>query len=405
MDADVVVIGAGPAGLAAAAELNGRGVNVLVLERSDSVAASWRGHYDRLRLNTVRWLSHLPGHRIPRRYGPWVARDDVVKYLNEYAHYHDLTIRYGVEALHIERADGGWRIRTSTDSFLDASAVVVATGYCHTPRIPNWPGCELFPGQLMHSSEYKDPGPYLNTNVLVVGAGNSGAEVATDLAEAAVNVSLAVRTPPQIVPRTFAGIPTLLVAVLTRRLPKKVGDIAIRTLQKRLIGDLDAYGLPESKASLSRQFEATDVVPICDPGDFVRHLRDGTIAIVPAVHHFDGEEVVLQDGARLRPDAVIAATGYDLGLEPLAAHLGVLDREGRPIAHGGRTHPRAPELHFIGYANPLSGNFRELRLEARRVARAIARAKPRRQAWGTSRHPQQFAGPDGKEPSQATAAP
>jgi putative flavoprotein involved in K+ transport len=405
MDADVVVIGAGPAGLAAAAELNGRGLNVLVLERSDSVGASWRGHYDRLRLNTVRWLSHLPGHRIPRRYGPWVARDNVVKYLDEYAHYHDLTIQCGVEALHIERADHGWRVRTSGDAVLDAPAVVVATGYCHTPRIPYWPGCDRFSGRLIHSSEYKDSVPYVNANVLVVGAGNSGAEIATDLADAGVKVLLAVRTPPQIVPRTFAGIPTLLVAVLTRRLPKQVGDTAVRTLQKRLIGDLDAYGLPESNASLSGQFAATDVVPICDPGDFVRHVRHGKIAIVAAVHRFDGGEVVLQDGARLRPDAVIAATGYSLGLTPLVEHLGVLDSEGRPIAHGGRTHAGAPDLHFIGYANPLSGNFRELRLEARRVARAIARAKPRRQEWGTSKHPQQFAGPDGKEPSQATAVP
>jgi putative flavoprotein involved in K+ transport len=404
MDTDVLVVGAGPAGLAVAAELKSRALNVLVVERADYVAASWRGHYDRLQLNTIRWLSHLPGHRIPRAYGSWVARESVVEYLDDYALRHDLDVKCGVEALDVERSEAGWRVQTSS-GHLEALAVVIATGYCHTPRIPNWPGRDRFSKRLIHSSQYKNPDPYRDADVLVVGTGNSGAEIATDLADAGVRVSLAMRTTPQIVPRTFIGIPTLLVAVLTRRLPKKVGDLAVRTLQQHFIGDLHADDLPASSSPLSQQFAATDVVPICDPGDFVRHLRRGTISVVAAVHGFDDDQVVLKDGARLRPDAVIAATGYDLGLEPLVAHLGVLTSDGRPIAHGGQDIPGARNLHFIGYANPLSGNFRELRLEARRVARAIARSTARRQAWGTSKHPQLFAGQDGKEPSQATVAP
>jgi cation diffusion facilitator CzcD-associated flavoprotein CzcO len=405
MDADVLVIGAGPAGLAAAAELKGRGLEVRVLERGDSVAPSWRGHYDRLRLNTIRWLSHLPGHRMPKEYGPWVARDKVIAYLDDYASHHALSIDHGVDVSRVLQTDRGWKVEANTGEALEAHAVVVATGYCHTPRIPRWPGRDRFSGQLIHSSEYKNATPYHNADVLVVGAGNSGAEIATDLAGAGANVRLAVRTPPQIVPRTFAGVPTLLVAVLTRRLPKQVGDLAVRTLQKAAIGDLRAYGLPPARQSLSQQFAARDVVPICDPGDFVQHLRQRRIEVVPALQAFDGAHVVLEDETRIKPDTVIAATGYTLGLELLVGHLGVLDTKGHPTAHGGRSPAAAPNLHFIGYANPLSGNFRELRLEARRIARTLARAKPRRQAWDTSKHPQPFNGPDGKEPSQATAAP
>jgi putative flavoprotein involved in K+ transport len=92
---DAAVIGAGPGGLAAAAMLRERGVDTIVLERSDAVGASWRGHYERLHLHTVRWLSHLPGYRIPRSNGRWVSRDGVVEYLEAYAAHHRLDIRFG----------------------------------------------------------------------------------------------------------------------------------------------------------------------------------------------------------------------------------------------------------------------------------------------------------------------
>src|SRR3954463_15648017 len=135
-----VVVGAGPGGLAAAAMLRRAGVDALVLERSDAVAASWRSHYDRLHLHTVRWLSHLPGYRLSRRHGRWVHRDGVVRYLERYVRHHALDVRLGVEVGRIDRADGaGWRVETS-DGPLEAERVVVATGYNHTPSLQEWPG-------------------------------------------------------------------------------------------------------------------------------------------------------------------------------------------------------------------------------------------------------------------------
>src|SRR3954464_7680592 len=122
-----VVVGAGPGGLAAAAMLRRAGVDALVLERSDAVAASWRSHYDRLHLHTVRWLSHLPGYRIPRRFGRWVARADVVRYLEEYATHHGLDVRLETPATTVDRGGDGWLVRTP-DGDISARAVVVATG-------------------------------------------------------------------------------------------------------------------------------------------------------------------------------------------------------------------------------------------------------------------------------------
>ena len=105
-------------------------------------------------------------------------------------------------------------------------------------------------------------------------------------------------------------------------------------------------------------------------------MRAGTVEVVAGVEALDGAEVVLSDGARLQPDVVVAATGYRRGLDALVGGLGVLAPDGTPTVHGARTAPTAPDLHFIGYTNPISGMFRELRLDARRIARAIGRRAP-----------------------------
>jgi putative flavoprotein involved in K+ transport len=98
------------------------------------------------------------------------------------------------------------------------------------------------------------------------------------------------------------------------------------------------------------------------------------VEIVGALLGFDGPDVVLAGHERIRPDAVIVATGYRRGLEPLVGGLGVLGPNGKPVVHGARTHPDAPGLYFTGYTNPISGMFRELKIDARRIARAIASA-------------------------------
>lgn len=184
----VYVIGGGPGGLAAAAALRAQGARAVVLEKSENVGASWRRHYDRLHLHTTRRWSALPGLTMPRRFGRWVARDDVVRYLEKYVEHHELEVVTGVEVTRVDRAsDGtGWQLTASGGRVLTGRAVVVATGYNHTPRIPDWAGRDTFTGELLHASDYRNPAPYAGKDVLVVGIGNTGAEIAVDLVEGAL---------------------------------------------------------------------------------------------------------------------------------------------------------------------------------------------------------------------------
>ncbi|MFJ6403947.1 flavin-containing monooxygenase [Streptomyces hydrogenans] len=377
----VYVIGAGPGGLAVAATLRARGVRAVVLEKSGAVGTSWRGHYDRLRLHTTRRLSALPGLRIPRAYGRWVARADVVRYLEAYTEKHELDVVTGVEVHRIDRAQdgtGGWVLHATGGRRLTGRAVVVATGFNHTPKLPDWPGLDTYEGDLVHAREYRNPEPYAGKDVLVVGVGNTGAEIAADLAEGgAARVRIAVRTVPHIVRRTTAGWPAQRTGVLIRRLPPALVDLLGTGMNRLAVPDLSAHGLPRPDTGLATRARA-GAIPVQDVG-LIDAVRTGAVEVVAAVESLEGREVVLADGTRIAPDAVIAATGYRRALEPLVGHLDVLDAHGRPRASGPRCTRQAPGLYFTGFVNPISGMLRELSRDAHRISRRIARTTPARE--------------------------
>ncbi|MFK4023588.1 flavin-containing monooxygenase [Streptomyces albogriseolus] len=373
-DRPVYVVGGGPGGLSVAYALRARGVRAVVLERSERIGDSWRRHYDRLHLHTTRRRSALPGLPMPRRFGRWPSRDDVVRYLEKYAEHHRLEIVTGVEVSRVERTpDGtGWLLRATGGRELTGAAVVVATGFNHTPRIPDWPGRDAYTGELLHASRYRDAKPFAGRDVLVVGVGNTGAEIAVDLVEGgASRVRLAVRTPPHIVRRSTAGWPAQYSGILVRRLPVPLVDRISRLQARIAVPDLSEHGLPRPETGLySRVLEGA--IPVQDVG-LIDAVRKGAVEVVAAVKGFEEGEVLLADGGRVAPDTVIAATGYERGLEGLVGGLGVLDERGRPVVHGARTPAGAPDLYFTGFTNPISGNLREMALDAQRIARAVAR--------------------------------
>ncbi|MGA8846492.1 MAG: NAD(P)/FAD-dependent oxidoreductase [Nocardioides sp.] len=369
-----IVCGAGAAGLAAAAALRREGVSVTVLERADGVGASWRTRYDGLRLNTTGWMSTLPGYRATKRkYGEFPTRDSWVQYLEDYTAHHQIQVRFGTQVARISRDRSAWMVETDGGTF-HADVVVVATGYDREPELPDWPGRDGFTGELLHSSKYRNPEPYLSRDVLVIGPGTTGSEVACFLAKGgAGRVRMACRTPPGLTSRKFLGASVNVPGIVLNRVPLRVADQVGWLTQLATFGRLDEYGLPRAPEGVATTLMLRHRTPAYDSG-FIDEVKAGRIEVVPAVVGFDGADVLLADGSRIQPDAVIAATGYRRGLEPLVGHLGVLDEHGLPLTSGGRQHPSAPGLFFNGYRADLSGQLRLMRFGARGIARTVRRA-------------------------------
>jgi len=369
---EVVIVGAGSAGLATGALLRRAGLAPLLLEAGPEPGAAWRERYDRLRLHTPRLLSGLPGHRIPRRFGRWVARDDLLEYFHEYAGAERLDVRTHARVERIEPDGDAWRLETSQEP-LRAEAVIVATGYNGTPFVPDWPGRDGFAGELLHSTDYRNPQQYRDRDVLVVGAGNSGAEIATDVADGgAARSRLSVRTPPQILRRATAGIPAQAIGIAIRAVPPSWVDPISKAQRRLSIPDLAAQGLPRPEIGVLTSFITTGTTPVLDVG-IVAAVRRGRVEVVAAVDGFDGTDVLLADGSRIDPDVVIAATGFRAGLDELVGHLGILEGRGLPVATDGE--PALPGLWFVGFKPTLGGQLREGSIAARNVAAAVTSAR------------------------------
>ena len=381
-----IVVGAGPAGLAAAAGLRRARIPTVVLEQGDAIAPAWRARYDRLRLNSARWYSTLPnGPAYRPGTGTFPSRDDVVDYLDAYAEHHALDVRLGVKVERIDREGERWRLETSTGA-MHARQVIVAGGYEHRPFVPAWPGRARYRGSVTHAAGYRESEPFAGQDVLVVGPGCSGAEIAYDLATGgAARVRLAVRTPPNIIVRAPIGAP---LAVAFMRLPPRVGDAVMRFVRRRTVGDLSAFGLPIPEEGVFSRLRRLHVAPMIVDAEVIDAIRGRRIEIVGALEGFDEAGVLLADGDRIEPDAVIAATGYRSGLEPVVGHLGVLDGHGVPRALRGEA---ASGLRFVGY-DPRPAALRFGGREAERAAKAIARSGSRRGLIGRSLPSAQRAG-------------
>jgi hypothetical protein len=364
----VVVIGAGLTGIAAALSLGDCGVNVVVLDRADQVASSWRTRYDHLKLNTGRQFSHLPGRRYPRGTPTFPSRDEVVEHIERSAG--GLDIRFETTIERIDRGPGGWRLRTSAGD-LEAREVIVATGYEHTPHVPEWPGMHGFTGELLHSSAYRNPTRYASKRVLVVGSGSSGMEIAYDLATGgAGRVWVAVRTPPNIMLRSGpAGLPGDVIATPLYHFSPRTADRIARYARLQAIGDLTEFGLPIPDEGPFARGARLGVAPALIDMAVINAVKDGVIEVVKPPMSFDDVTVSLVDGARLQVDVVICATGYRRGLEPLVGHLGVLDAHGVPLATCGQ--PVADGLRFLGFL-PRPSQIGYTSKRARRIASEIA---------------------------------
>lgn len=361
----VAVLGAGAAGLASAAMLRCQGLNVVVHDRNDEVGGSWPTRYDALRLNTVRWMSDLPGRRMPSALGRWVTRDAVTSYLREYAAWHGLEVRPNTTIDRIDSApDGRWALTEEDGTVRIADAVVVATGHSRRARVPDWPGIDSFRGEMLHSAAYVNAEAFAGRRIGVVGAGSSGGEIVVDLATSGCEVVWSVRSAPRVFPREAAGVPVTPMGPIADVMPDALVDRVAPWLERAVYGRRDY--LPEPPAPMMRLLAACKEPMTAD--GIVELVRSGAVEVVPAVDRLTGSGMRLAGGRTIDVDAVIAATGYDPDLEGMVGHLDVLGPEGRPRSLSPR-----PGLAFVGFRIPLTGTLWAVESDARRSARALGR--------------------------------
>ena len=361
---DVIVIGAGPAGLATSAALSRAGIAHRVLERGDAVGHTWTHLYDSLVLHTARRLSALPGLPFPASVGKFPTRRDLTDYLARYADTFRVPVETRCDVTSVTR-NGGWVVRTASGDERRPRALVVASGIVANPYEPAIAGRERFGGRVLHSVEYRQPGPFAGERVLVVGAGNSAGEIATELAGAGARVTLSVRSGATVVPLEVAGIPIQYFGFVLASLPPRAQRLAAMAMGKIAALRRGASGLPPAPPS-----------PVCPRVPLIGlHLSDalrtGTIALTPAIAEFTADGMRFEDGSERPFDTVILATGYRAAI----GMMGSLVR--RDQCGFGRRHDRVvsddqPDLYFVGHNYGLQGSLYNIGRDARIVASRLS---------------------------------
>jgi cation diffusion facilitator CzcD-associated flavoprotein CzcO len=366
-----IVVGAGPAGLAVGACLKQAGISCLILEQADKVGIAWHRHYERLHLHTDKKHSELPFAPFPKEYPRYPSRLQMISYLEAYSRQFQLEPRFEQRVVSARQGHGIWDVQTQ-DTRYQALNLVIATGHNREPCLPIWPGQDSFQGSILHSSEYRNGEPFAGQEVLIVGFGNSGGEIAIDLWEHGARPSLAVRSPVNVIPRDLFGIPILAIGILQSKLPPRWADALNAPLLRAVMGDLTRYGLHKSPQGPITQIQRNARVPLIDVGT-IRLIKRGQVKVYPGIERFTGDAIQFTDGRQRKFDAVILATGYRPRVNAfLEVALAAYDEKGTPLFSGPET--PIPGLYFCGFHVSPTGMLREIAREARRISAAIARS-------------------------------
>jgi cation diffusion facilitator CzcD-associated flavoprotein CzcO len=292
----------------------------------------------------------------------------MIQYLDSYAAHFGLQPRFGEAVRSIRREGNDWLVE-STSSSIRAPAVVIASGYNTEPSTPSVPGIEKFKGKVIHSAGYANAKPFAGQSVLVIGMGNTGAEIALDLAESGARPTISLRDGVHIVPRDLFGVPIQMVAMLaTKVLPVGANDVLFPIILDFALGDLTKHGIKRPPQGLLQQIRSSAKIPVLDVGT-VRKISEGAIKIAPGISAVTEDGVVFSGGGKGIFDAIIFATGYRANYRSFFATDGI-----GPLNSGASKNDNQG-LYFIGYRNSVTGLLREISKEAAAAADEIRRRR------------------------------
>jgi cation diffusion facilitator CzcD-associated flavoprotein CzcO len=344
----------------------------VLLEQAPHVAPAWRRHYERLHLHTPARHSSLPHLPMPASYPRYPSRQQVVDYLDGYAAKLGLRPTLRTTVTRIERSDGAWELSTS-DGALRAASVVLCTGYNNVPLVPDWPGRDRFAGEAMHSSGYRTGERFKGRRVLVVGAGNSGAEIALDLLEHGARPMLCIRGPLHVVGRDVGPLPALDIAIAMEPLPDALRSAVMRAASLARYGSLRRWGIRRPRDGMLAQIRRGRI-PLIDVGT-IAAIRRRQIEVVPGIAEFRSRSVRFANGEERTADAVVFATGYRTGLPDLLPGLrSSFDAKGLPASVPCLA--EAPNLYFVGFENSETGLLRAIARRAAEVAERVGSFHP-----------------------------
>jgi len=279
----------------------------------------------------------------------YVPRHQVVEYMQDYAKHFDIQPHFNSEIFSIKKNKNQWMVQTKEDQIFEADNVVIATGCNRVPNHPTWKGQEDFEGKIVHSRTYKNTQPFKNQKVLVVGMGNTGAEIALDLSEHNIDTTISVRSPITLVPRDVNGRPVQLTAKKLAKIPFGIGDWLGTQIRKMIIGDLTKFGVPISDVHPAVQLRETGKTPVIDLGT-AQQIKDGKIKVVQDIDYFTKKGLVFKSGEAMEFDAVILATGYRAKLHDFLENVdGLLDKYNLPKSPVGEGQYQG--LYFVGFDN------------------------------------------------------
>jgi thioredoxin reductase len=384
----VCVIGAGASGLTAIKNLKDHGFPVDCFERDTGVGGMWNWRHDRSPVYASTYLisskpfTQYPDFPMPDAWPDYPHHSLVRSYLERYAEHFGLQsdIWFGTEVVRVEPADGDrWDVTTRSaggygpERTRRYAAVVVANGHNWAPKLPAYEGLDDFRGTVIHASAYKDAAQLRGIRVLVVGAGNTGCDIAVEAAQQAATCWHSTRRGYWYAPKYVLGRPADQVndAALALRLPLWFRQWLFHRLLRLTVGDLTRYGLPKP------DHKVYETHPIAN-SQLVYYVGHGAIKPVPDVSRFGRHSVELINGTQIQPDLVVLATGYLPQFEFLDPEIVGIDRAGRPELYLNAFPPGHPTLAVVGLFQPDSGMFGIMHWQSVAIARwlLLRRAAP-----------------------------
>ncbi|XP_050236203.1 probable indole-3-pyruvate monooxygenase YUCCA10 [Mercurialis annua] len=312
-DKVAIIVGAGPSGLAASACLNLHSIPHIILDREDCFASLWQRYsYDRLHLHLKKRFSQLLHFPHPSSFPSYIPKDQFIQYLNDFISHFNISPLYNrlVESASFDQEIKKWTVKAKNvnsgeDEVYSARFLIVATGEACDPFVPDVEGLGSFNGEVFHSTKYKNGKAYRDKNVLVVGSGNSGMEIALDLANHGAKTSIVVRSPVHIIPREMASLGLAMLKYFSLRFV----DSLLVLASKIVYGDMSKYGIIRATEGPFFSAFAYGKYPIINTGTFSK-IKSGEIQVLPALESIRGNEAVFKNGSSHSFDTIIFCTAF-----------------------------------------------------------------------------------------------